>query len=202
MKKLFTYSMMKRVLPYLVLILIGAYLFNFAQDTNENIYYLDGNTEKNPLPISEIKKEKTIICSDCGMMLKNLSTSAQVVTPSGRTYFFDDIGCMVRWVNEHPFSEEVIMLVWVPEVTGYIDARLAWYIRDGVTPIGYGVVAYGTSMGALQSQFTFSAYESGYDDYGGEQEDGKEIYEFDEIKSYILRGETLLHPVVRKLILK
>jgi hypothetical protein len=194
--------MIMRILPYFILIAIGAYLFDFAQDTNENLYYKEGNTKKLPLPISEIKKDKNIICSDCGMMLKSLTTTAQAITPEGRTYFFDDVGCMVRWVDLQEFSDEIKMYVWVPEITGYIDATLAWYIRDGITPIGYGVVAYGTSMGALQSQFTFSAFEAGYKEYGGEEEDGKEIYEFDEVKRFILRGETILHPIIRKLILK
>ena len=142
---------MKRLLPYLILIILGIFLYNYAQTTSENLYYMQGNTKKEPLPIEEIKKDKTIICSDCGMMVKKLDTSAQVVTPDGETYFFDDIGCMIRWVNENnfDFEKDVKMFVFIPECTCYIDAYDAWYIRDGITPIGYGVIAYGTSMGAL-----------------------------------------------------
>lgn len=192
---------MKKLLPYFVLIILGVILSNYAQSTSENIYYVDGNEKKEPLPVQEIKKDKTIICSDCGMMVKNPLTSAQVVTPSGRTYFFDDVGCMVRWVDQQSFKDDVKMYVFVPECSCYIDPYTAWYVRDGITPIGYGVVAYGTSMGALGSDLTMSSFEYGFESYK-EQDTEKEIYEFEEIREYILRGETLLHPLMKKLILK
>jgi len=193
---------MKRLLPYLILIILGIFLYNYAQTTSENLYSMQGNTKKDPLPIEEIKKNKTIICSDCGMMVKKLNTSAQVVTPKGETYFFDDVGCMIRWVNENnfDFEKDVQMFVYVPECSCYIDAYDAWYIRDGITPIGYGVIAYGTSMGALRSDLTRADQEYGSNNYK-DKDTEKEIYEFDEVKLYVLRGETLLHPLIKKIIL-
>ncbi|HIP11289.1 MAG TPA: hypothetical protein EYG73_01090 [Arcobacter sp.] len=191
---------MKRLLPYLLLIILGIFLYNYAQSTSENIYCVKGNTKKEPLPIEEIKKDKKIICSDCGMMVKMLNTSAQVVTPSGETYFFDDVGCMIRWVDKNSFKNDVQMFVFVPECSCYIDAYDAWYIRDGITPIGYGVIAYGTSMGALRSDLTRSDQEYGFNNYK-EKDADKSIYEFDEVKLYVLRGETLLHPIMKKIIL-
>ncbi|WP_024954771.1 hypothetical protein [Sulfurospirillum arcachonense] len=191
---------MKRVLPYFILIIFGIFIYNYAQTTSENVYYVDENIKKEPLPVVEIKKEKTVICSDCGMMVKKLDTSAQVVTPSGRTYFFDDVGCMIRWVDKQSFKKDIKMFVFVPECSCYIDAYEAWYIRDGITPIGYGVRAYGTSMGALGSDFTFSAHEYGLQNYK-ESDAEKDIYEFDEVRLYVLRGETLLNPLIKKLIL-
>jgi len=149
----------------------------------------------------EIKKEKSIICSDCGMMVKNPLTSAQAIVPSGRTYFFDDVGCMIRWVDQQSSKDKIKMYVYVPECSCYIDPFAAWYVRDGITPIGYGVVAYGTSMSALLSDYTMSAYEFGYEKFK-EKEKDKQIYEFDEVRQYVLRGETLLHPIMKKLILQ
>ena len=191
---------MKRLFPYFILIILSIFLYNYAQNTSENIYYINGNTDKKPLPVEEIKKNKKIICSDCGMMVKRLNTSAQVITPNGRTYFFDDVGCMIRWVVKQSFKNNAKMFVFVPECSCYIDAYEAWYIRDGITPIGYGVIAYGTSMGALGSDFTLSDYEYGYDNYKEKKAD-KNIYEFDEVRIYVLRGETLLHPIMKKIIL-
>ena len=193
---------MKRLLPYLILIILGIFLYNYAHTTSENLYYIQGNTKKEPLSVEEIKKDKTIICSDCGMMVKKLNTSAQVVTPDGETYFFDDVGCMIRWVNENnfDFEKDVEMFVFVPECSCYIDAYDAWYIRDGITPIGYGVIAYGTSMAALRSDLTRSDQEYGFNNFK-DKDTEKEIYEFDEVKLYVLRGETLLHPLIKKIIL-
>lgn len=192
-----------RFVPYLFLIFLFTYLYQQMQVTSENLYYVDGNTKGEPLPVEEIKKEKYIICSDCGMMVKNPLTSAQVVVPGGRTYFFDDVGCMIRWVDKSGYKdEELKMFVFVPECTCYIDAEDAWYIRDGITPIGYGVVAYGTSLGAASSDFTTSAFDYGYESFKENDDGEKEIYEFDEIRKFVLRGETMLHPIVRKLLLK
>lgn len=199
----FRMKKIKRFLPYLLVVLLFAYLYEQMQVTSENVYYIDVNPQKEPLAVAEIKKDKYIICSDCGMMIKSPRTSAQVVTPSGRTYFFDDIGCMVHWLNRQEYKEkDLSIFVFVPECSCYIDAEDAWYIRDGITPIGYGVVAYGTSLGATRSDLSTSSYEYGYESLKEEDDDEKQIYEYADIKRYILRGETMQHPIVRKLLLE
>lgn len=194
-------AFMKKFIPYFILTTLGIFLFYYAQSTSENVYYIDGNVEKIPLQVEEIKKDKSIICSDCGMMVKNPLTSAQAIIPSGRTYFFDDVGCMIRWVDQQSLKDKIKMYVYVPECSCYIDPFAAWYVRDGITPIGYGVVAYGTSMSAFLSDYTMSAYEFGYEKFK-EKEKDKQIYEFEEVREYVLRGETLLHPIMKKLILQ
>ena len=191
---------MKRFLPYMFLLCVFMLLYIQNRSTTEYIYEIDGNDKQEPLPISEIKKDKKVFCSECKMMVKSVRNSAQVITPKGKTYFFIDVGCMIRWVNEQKNYEEkeLIMYVFVPECSCYMDAYEAWYIRDGITPLGYGVVAFGTYMEAQRSDLISSSVEFGYKNFSGNEDEEKVVYEFDEVKKFVLRGETLLHPLIRK----
>ncbi len=193
---------MKKFLPYLVLLAVFVFLYLQNQTSTEYIHYIDGNTKKDPLPLEEIIKDKKVYCEECGMFVKKLRNSAQVVTPKGRTYFFNDVSCMIRWVNEQKEykEDELELLVFVPECTCFIGAREAWYVRDGVTPLGYGVQAYGTYMEAQRSSMLTNELEAGYK-INSDDNDEERVYEYDEVKKFVLRGETLLHPVIRKQLL-
>ncbi len=137
------------------------------------------------------------------MMVKNLRYSAQVVIPSGRTYFFNDVSCMIRWIDKQKYKDsELAIFVYVPECSCYIDAEDAWYIRDGLTPLGYGVVAFGTFMEAQRSDMLLSAEDFGDENYEKYSNNEKNIYEFDEVRKFVLRGETLLNAVARRIIFK
>ncbi len=194
---------MKKFLPYIVLVLLFSYIYIQNQKTTEYIYYIDGNTKKEPLPLQEIKKDKFIYCSDCKMMVKNLRYSAQVVIPGGRTYFFNDVSCMIRWVDKQKYKDnELVIFVYVPECSCYIDAEDAWYVRDGLTPLGYGVVAFGTFMEAQRSDMLLSAEDFGDENYEKYTNNEKKVYEFNEVRKFVLRGETLLNPVARRIIFK
>jgi len=194
---------MKRFLPYMFLLCVFVFLYVQNRSTTEYIYEIDGNDKQEPLPISEIKKDKKVFCLECKMMVKNVRNSAQVITPNGKTYFFNDIGCMIKWVNRQEDYEEkeLVMYVFIPECSCYMNAYEAWYIRDGITPLGYGVVAFGTYMEAQRSDLLSSSIEYGYKNFNGNEEAEKVIYEFDAVKKFVLRGETLLHPLLRKKLL-
>ncbi len=195
---------MKKLIPYLVLVVVFVFLYIQNSSTTEYIYEIDGNTKKDPLPVFEIKKDKKVFCSECNMMVKKMRNSAQVVTPKGKTYFFNDVGCMIRWINEQKKydEKELTMYVFVPECSCYIGAHEAWYVRDGITPLGYGVQAFGTYMEAQRSDMIYAPIEFGYTSRKQDNESQKDVYEYDEVKKFILRGETLLHPLVRKKLLK
>lgn len=194
---------MKKFLPYLVLILFFSYLYISNKSETEYIYYMNGNTKMEPLPVQEIKKDKKIFCSDCNMMVKDIRHSAQVVIPGGRTYFFNDVGCMIRWLDRREYKEkELGIFVFVSECTCYVDAEDAWYVRDGLTPLGYGVEAFGTYMEAQRSDMLLSAEDFGDENFERYSNNEKGVYEFKDIKKFVLRGETLLNPVARKIIFK
>lgn len=165
---------MKRVLPYILLLLLAIFLFFYAQQTQEFTKVMPNDKDKKPLPV----KFGKYLCSDCGMMIKSLKYSSQVITPSGKTFFFDDIGCMVRWLDRQSFKDKVKIWVYTLDTKRFIDPQKAWFVRAESTPIGYG----------------FGAYES--------KRYNEDIFYFDEVKLFVLRGETLLNPVVKRLVLK
>lgn len=194
---------MKKFLPYIILVGMFFYLYLQNQNSVEYIYYIDGNSAKEPLPVEELKKDKYIFCSECDMMVKNIRYSGQVIVPSGRTYFFNDISCMIRWIDKQKYKDdELAIFVYIPECSCYMDAYEAWYVRDGLTPLGYGVVAFGTSMEAQRSDMLLNAEDYGEENFEQYSGNEKEIYGFDEVRKFVLRGETLLHPVARKMIFK
>ena len=87
-------------------------------------------------------------CSRCQMMLSERNFSAQVrVFPEGkrsRVHKFDDIGCAVLWLDkQQAYKADSKTEIWVNDykTREWINARQAWYIKDEITPMGYGLGA-------------------------------------------------------------
>lgn len=55
-------------------------------------------SQSGPKPIRLNKDE----CAYCKMTVTNASFAAQIMTAKGRQYVFDDLGCMVSYINENP----------------------------------------------------------------------------------------------------
>ena len=165
--------MIKTIFALSILLSIVAILL-FAVDLQEELTVLGhNNIEKQPL---EIKLEK-FICSDCGSRIASLSHSSQAITPDGKTYFFDDIGCLCLWLNRQKNKDKIVVWVYTEDTERYILAQDAWYSRVNITPIGYGFGAYEVRL------------------YG--QSD----YYFNEVERFAIRGETLLHPMINTLLI-
>lgn len=194
--------MIRRVFPYIFLIALAVIIASYNRDTRNDIKVEYGYFKKEPYRVVLETYENRYICNDCGMMVKTYDNSCQVIVPNGNVYFFDDVGCMLRWVDRQKFKEEVKMYVFTHDTKAYFDAKLAWYVRDEPTPLGYGFGAYETSMGAINSSMTNSSIETKFGDFSVKRSNNKEIYEFDEIRLFALRGETLLHPLIKREVLK
>ncbi|MDX2504057.1 MAG: nitrous oxide reductase accessory protein NosL [Gammaproteobacteria bacterium] len=86
-------------------------------------------------------------CDRCQMMLSERNFSAQVrVFPQGkrsRVYKFDDLGCAVLWLDKQSYKDNPKTEIWVNDYTSreWIDAKQSWYIKDEITPMGYGLGA-------------------------------------------------------------
>ncbi|QKF82577.1 nitrous oxide reductase accessory protein NosL [Halarcobacter ebronensis] len=192
---------MRRVWPYLFLVALSLTLYNYSKETREDIKVVHGYYGEGPYRIVLETYKNRYICNDCGMMIKSYQNSAQVISSTGDVYVFDDVGCMLRWLNRQDFKNEVRIYVFTTDTGAYIDANLAWYVRDANTPIGYGFGAYETSIGAITSGKTRSSIESQVGTFEIKREN-KQIYSFDEIKLYANRGETLLNPMIKRELLK
>ena len=67
--------------------------------------YKDGNKEGKPLDF----KNGEVQCVECTMQLETKEHSAQAVLPSGRTYFFDDPGCMALWLQKQKNKKSILV---------------------------------------------------------------------------------------------
>ena len=131
-----------------------------------------GNTKQKVIPIVLGKFQD----SDCGMVIDDITYSAEIVAKDGRTWFFHDIGGMAHWLQGKKLKDTAKLWVYAKDVHRYIDAHTAWYSRDDITPMDYGFGAY------YKKQPKF--------------------IDFDTMFLLMLRGENLTNPLIRKKILK
>lgn len=107
----------------------------------------EGNSNRDPVKMAMGKFQ----CSECGMLINDLHFGSQVVAPDGKTWFFDDHGCMAAWLSDKSFKDEAI--IWVKDLPSdeWIDGKVAWYSRTDQTPMSYGFGAYRTDKSGLVS---------------------------------------------------
>lgn len=130
------------------------------------------NHKKEPLEV----KDNTVQCPVCFMYIVGKDYTAQAVSEDKKTHFFDDVGCLVLWVEEYAKDKDVVQWVYTLDTKRWIDATKAYYsVDDMKTPMEYG----------------FGAYEKRQEGFIG----------FEEMRLRMLRGETLLNPKIRKKIL-
>lgn len=162
---------MKKILPFLTIIIIIAVIviiFLSMSNKKQMVVIHEGNHTHQPVDIKLGHFQDT----QCGMTLTENHNSAQAVSPDGKTWFFDDVGCLVLWYQNISFKEKATLWVFSNDTKKYINARNAWYSRTERTPMGYG----------------FGAYEKKQKDY----------ITFDEVILKMLRGENLTNPYIRK----
>lgn len=110
--------------------------------------------------------------SDCGMVIDTLEDASQVISNSGKSWFFHDHGGMIKWIETKEFKESAKIWVMSRDTKEWIDGREAFYSVDDETPMGYG----------------FGAYKK--------KSDGR--IDFATMRLRVLRGETLRNPLLKK----
>ncbi len=132
MKKVMLNLLMFAVVIAIIVVLLLA----FGTDEGSKYVYKN-NTQHKIIPI----KPKEYHCSECNMVIEDMPYQAQVVTQNGDTYFFDDIGCVVLWLEKHhkPIAK---MATQTLDTHRWIDPKKAWYTRTANDPMGYGFAAY------------------------------------------------------------
>jgi nitrous oxide reductase accessory protein NosL len=111
------------------------------------------------------------MCSRCVMVISDRHNTVQVINPeTNKKYVFDDIGCMAVWFKKENISWSGKANIWINDVkTGeWIDAKVAFYDTENVTPMGYG----------------FSAHKLKAD-----VKKGQEALDFNEVEKRILKSE-------------
>lgn len=80
-------------------------------------------------------------CASCKMLVGDKRYAAQIIDEAGEHRFFDDVGCMVLWIDgHHPPSR-----AWVhdPATGTWLDAGAARYGQGARTPMDFGFEARG-----------------------------------------------------------
>ncbi|WP_024953823.1 hypothetical protein [Sulfurospirillum arcachonense] len=163
---------MKKIILYIFPLVAIFVLFGVYTSLNQNPTEVV-NTKKEPLSF----KDNKIVCPQCNMFLVGKKYTAQAITSDRKTHFFDDVGCMILWLEENAKDDkEVVEWVYSLDTKKWVNAVDAFYsINDKNSPMHYG----------------FGAYENSK----------KEYIPYEQMKLRMLRGENLLNPKIRKKIL-
>ena len=133
--------------------------------------YKEGNRSGQPLDF----KPKEVQCVKCTMQLETKEHSAQAVLKDGKTYFFDDPGCLALWLKGKD-KDEIKLWVYTKDTKHYIPAQKAWYKLGERTPMNYG----------------FGVYEKKTEGAVG----------FEEFLKMMYRGENMTNPAIKKRVLE
>ena len=162
---------MRKVAPFLVVVLvvaIMAILVVTRAKQQQNLTILTGNTERIAVPLVLGHYQDT----QCGMTIDHLEDSAQAAAPEGRTWFFDDVGCLALWLKTNKLRDKMNLWVYTRDTQSWIDGRQAWYSRTDQTTMEFG----------------FAAYEN--------HQEGR--VDFQQMYQFMFRGENLTNPYTRK----
>ncbi len=162
---------MKKLLPIFIIIVVIIIIVASVSKKEQIISVYEGNLEKKPIEI--IPNRYADI--ECAMTIKSKKHSAQVISPSGKTWFFDDMGCLIKWLEDKKFKEDAILWTHAEDTASWIDAKKAWYVLTDATPMGYG--------------------------FGAREHEVKDSINFEQMKLKMLRGENLTDPKLRKKLL-
>ena len=80
-------------------------------------------------------------CAYCAMIVSDKRFAGQVLAGGDRK-FFDDIGCMVLWLEEH--GGRPVDRIWARDATmtsRWLDAKSARYADGAKTPMDFGFEA-------------------------------------------------------------
>ena len=85
-------------------------------------------------------------CHQCRMAISQQEFAAEIVTTAGSVFYFDDIGCMKRWISDNQLPETAGLFVSDYDTRIWLDAKTALYVRSSklATPMQYGLAAFET----------------------------------------------------------
>ena len=85
------------------------------------------------------------MCERCKMVTSDRHHAVQVINPkTGRSYMFDDIGCVTLWFEDEQIPWKDQAKIWITDIKSgkWIDARKAYYDTNNITPMAYGFGAH------------------------------------------------------------
>ncbi len=110
------------------------------------VSFMGGCEKRSNSDLSKVHWDRDM-CARCVMVVSDRVNAVQVKHPeTGKSYMFDDIGCMVLWFKEENIQWQDSAIIWITDnKTGeWIDARKAHYHTSKITPMAYGFGAHKT----------------------------------------------------------
>jgi hypothetical protein len=98
-------------------------------------------------------------CTRCVMTMSDPNFAAQIRGgPVGSTPTlnkFDDLGCAVIWLDQQTWKDNPDIEIWVNQHQNgdWIDAKQAFYVKNQLTPMNYGL---GAQLEAAPEAMNFS----------------------------------------------
>lgn len=85
------------------------------------------------------------ICEACTMIISEKEYSAQYVYTNGKTRKFDDIGCMIDYLNDNKLESDIAAFFVRDYIhKNWINVGTAHFMHSDkiITPMGHGIVAF------------------------------------------------------------
>lgn len=118
------------------------------------IIFLSSCSNENILKPVEIKYGQDI-CEACSMIISEKEYSAQYVYTNGKTRKFDDIGCMIHYLNDNKLESDIAAFFVRDYIhKNWINADSVHFIHSDkiITPMGHGITAFSTKEDAKKMQ--------------------------------------------------
>ncbi|MBL8921382.1 MAG: nitrous oxide reductase accessory protein NosL [Myxococcaceae bacterium] len=80
------------------------------------------------------------VCKACSMVISDRHFAAQVRGgPKNAVAKFDDLGCMMKWLDQQPWADEPATRIWVTRQQDgeWLDGRTARYVSGRTSPMGF-----------------------------------------------------------------
>ncbi len=164
--------MIKNIITIGIILSTVVVIFLSLSSTQSTITVVKDNHTHQAIPITPNKYNDT----QCAMTIASTKYACEVVSKEdGKTWFFDDPGCMILWLQNKENQDQFIQWVYTLDTSKWIDATKAWYSKRDHTPMEYG----------------FGAYENKQ----------KDFIDFKTMQLKMYRGETLQNPKIKNILL-
>jgi copper chaperone NosL len=100
-------------------------------------------------------------CDHCAMILSDARFAAESASADGVRRYFDDIGCLMAYLREHP---EAGARAWVRLGNEWAPAASAHYHTGARSPMDYGLIADANGLSFTQAQAWVEAKRKGEGD--------------------------------------
>jgi len=84
------------ILAGVILLVVIAVILASQINMEKYTKVVSGNDAQVALPIEFGQYQDP----ECNMLIERIRDSAQAVSPKGKTWFFDDVGCLALWVED------------------------------------------------------------------------------------------------------